>query len=47
MLTRVAAIVQNSHWNFSHIQVPLANGGHMNMLFLTNADAADFEFSGL
>lgn len=28
-------------------QVPLAAGGHMNMLSLTNTDAADFEFSGL
>jgi len=28
-------------------QIPTSAGGHMSMLFLTNTQAADFNFSGL
>jgi hypothetical protein len=37
----------NYHVSIICTQIPTAAGGHMNMLFLTNTQAADFDFSGL
>ena len=37
----------NYHVSIICTQIPTAAGGLMNMLFLTNTQAADFDFSGL